>query len=202
MPAMKKTDFKNILPEKGEAFYLPDFFSRAENVKYFKILAQEINWQQQPIKIFGKTVMQPRLTAWYADSEKLQYTYSALTMFPHVWSPALKSVKSKVEQQCDYSFNSALLNFYRDGNDSVGWHSDDEMALGKEPVIASLSLGAARKFQLRLRADKTCKVELLLEGGSLLLMKGTTQKFWEHQVPKSKVLKDPRINITLRNIFR
>lgn len=150
--------------------------------------------------MFGKWIDQPRLTAWYADPG-LSYTYSGLEWEPMEWNDILLDLKSIVENYAQYSFNSVLLNLYRDGKDSMGWHSDDEPELGKNPVIASLSFGQSRMFHLKHRFDKsTEKVRMELVNGSLLVMRGTTQHFWHHQIPKSKRPLQTRINLTFRQI--
>ena len=135
--------------------------------------------------MFGKKVMQPRLTALYGD-EGISYSYSGITMEPIPWSKTLLEIKGKVEELAEARFSHVLLNFYRDGQDSMGWHRDNEASLGPEPVIASVSFGVPRRFQFRNYVDKKEKLQIELGHGSLLLMKGTCQDHWEHQIPKSK----------------
>ncbi|MCB0842995.1 MAG: alpha-ketoglutarate-dependent dioxygenase AlkB [Bacteroidetes bacterium] len=191
----------NIPLQNGTIYYYPDFYSPVESDTIFKELAEKIEWQQESIKIFGKKIPQPRLTAWYGDPGKT-YTYSNLTWRPQSWIPELITIKEKVEKVARTRFNSVLLNYYRDGKDSMGWHSDDEPELGKNPVIASLSFGQKRAFHLKHRLDKTIpKVKLDLEHGSLLIMSGETQHFWQHQIPKTSRQVDGRINLTFRVIL-
>jgi alkylated DNA repair dioxygenase AlkB len=159
-----------------------------------------VEWEQHRIRIRGREIASPRLSAWYGDPDA-HYRYSGLSLEPRPWLPVILELKSRVEAACDEPFNSVLLNLYRDGSDSMGWHSDDEPELGERPLIASLSLGATRRFRLRHRRRKDLEpVAIDLEGGSLLIMEGDTQRFWKHQVPKTKRTVEPRINLTFRNI--
>lgn len=140
----------------------------------------------------------PRLEAWYGDAGA-SYSYSGLAHEPLPWTPELQRLRERVEVAAGTTFNSVLANLYRDGNDSNGWHADDESELGEQPVIASLSLGAARRFLLRHRASVE-RVEVVLEAGSLLLMRGKTQQCWKHSVPKQRTVHAPRINLTFRRV--
>ncbi len=142
-------------------------------------MLNEIEWQEDDIKVFGKTYKQPRLTALYGMNNA-SYRYSGITMFPKPFNSILKEIKTKIEEITEIKFTTVLLNFYRDGSDSNGWHSDDEKELGENPVIASISLGAERTFRLRHKKDKTKKKNLILQHGSLLIMKGETQHHWQH----------------------
>ncbi len=191
---------ENILPFDGEVYYYQDFFSQEVADRFFAQLKNEINWQQEAIKIFGKKVMQPRLTAWYGDEGK-SYSYSGITMQPNKWTEPLLLIKQQVETVAPVCFNSALLNYYRHQKDSMGWHRDNEKELGIHPVIASVSLGAARKFQLRRYQKKDIIKSIELIHGSLLLMQGATQHYWEHQLPKTTRQTGERINITFRVII-
>ena len=184
------------LPQ-AELIYIENFYDEATANSLFNSLRSNIEWQQDDITLFGKTYLQPRLTALYA-SNKLPYTYSNITMHPHVFYKELIDIKDKVEEACNSSFTTCLLNLYRNGQDSNGWHADDESELGVNPVIASVSLGAERIFHLKHKEDKTLKHKLILEHGSLLLMKGTTQHCWLHQLPKTKKQIEKRINLTFR----
>jgi len=150
--------------------------------------------------MFGKKHKIPRLQAWYADTDK-DYSYSGIKLKNNDWDEKLLEIKSKIENQTQLSFNSVLANLYRDGADSNGWHSDDEKELGRNPVIASLSLGEPRFFHLRRKADRKNKQKILLENGSLLVMKGAMQHFWQHQIAKTKKQKKARINLTFRYII-
>ena len=189
----------NLNLKDAEVFYYPNYFTINESMSLFQILTTETLWQQDDIKVFGKTYKQPRLTSLYG-SNKRPYSYSNITMHPHKFSSTLLKIKSKIEDTTNEIFTTCLLNQYRDGQDSNGWHADDEKELGQNPVIASVSFGASRMFHLKHRYDKSHKCKLLLESGSLLLMKGTTQHFWLHQVPKTKKQIGSRINLTFRNI--
>jgi alkylated DNA repair dioxygenase AlkB len=159
-----------------------------------------VQWKQEPILIFGKPVMQPRLTAWYGEPDK-SYRYSGITMHPQPWTPTLLAIKEKVEEVAGLPFTSALLNLYRDGMDSMGWHRDNEKELGENPVIGSVSLGAVRTFQFRHAADKALKSSIQLNHGSFLLMQGETQHHWHHRIPKQPRISAPRINLTFRTLL-
>ncbi|MBC7886996.1 MAG: alpha-ketoglutarate-dependent dioxygenase AlkB [Ferruginibacter sp.] len=191
---------KNILPCLGEAILYPCFFSAGESDQYLGLLTNEIKWKQEPIKLFGKEMMQPRLTAWYGDADK-KYSYSGITMQPQPWTQSLLQIKKRIETIARVNFTSALLNFYRDGNDSMGWHRDNEMELGINPVIGSVSFGAARTFQLRNYIEKDKAISVDLTHGSFLLMKEETQHHWEHRLPKTNKKIGSRINITFRVIL-
>ncbi|WP_339832740.1 alpha-ketoglutarate-dependent dioxygenase AlkB [uncultured Altibacter sp.] len=186
------------LPD-ADIWYHPDFLSSEEASEYFNKLIHETDWIQDDITVFGKTYPQPRLTALYGEHGK-SYTYSNITMHPKPFSEGLQNLKTKVETVSGSTFTTVLLNLYRDGKDSNGWHSDDEKELGTDPVIASVSLGAPRMFHLRHRFQKELKQKILLEPGSLLIMKGTTQRYWQHQIPKTKKVIAPRVNLTFRKI--
>ena len=186
------------LPD-ADILYFPDFLDRSSADSYFEYLMDNVNWQQDSIRVFGKVYAQPRLTALYGDNGKA-YSYSNITMYPQRFNERLETLKSRIEQIAHTEFTTCLLNLYRNGSDSNGWHSDDEKELGTNPVIASISLGQERPFHLRHRINKENKFKLLLEHGSLLLMGGTTQHYWYHQIPKSKRIMNPRINLTFRYI--
>lgn len=179
--------------------YYPNFIKKVEQQELYRQLHEEIEWQQDDIKVFGKVHPQPRLTALYASHEK-PYSYSSITMFPKIFTPLLENIKSRVEKITTNTFNTCLLNLYRDGKDSNGWHADDEKELGINPVIASISLGADRNFKFRRKDNKKDTRKLLLESGSLLLMENETQHYWQHQVPKTSKAISPRINLTFRKI--
>ncbi|MEE4191881.1 MAG: alpha-ketoglutarate-dependent dioxygenase AlkB [Halieaceae bacterium] len=164
-------------------------------------LIEETPWRQDPITLFGKTVMQPRLHAWYGD-EGAHYAYSGLALAPLPWTPLLSALKSQVEAACGHDFNSVLLNYYRDHRDSMGMHADDEPELGPEPVIASLSLGEQRPLRFKHRHDREVEsVKLPLAHGSLLLMAGQTQRNWHHGMAKQARPCGPRVNLTFRKIL-
>jgi alkylated DNA repair dioxygenase AlkB len=165
-------------------------------------LTDTIAWRHEPIKLFGKEVLQPRLTAWYGDPTA-RYRYSGLALEPQPWTPALQQLRQQLEATSGARFNSVLLNLYRSGQDSMGWHADNEPELGPAPVIASLSLGSTRRFRLRPRDPAHtphAPVALDLLSGSLLLMRGATQQHWLHAVPKTARPTGPRLNLTFRQI--
>jgi len=176
-----------ILPEKASA--------------YFQLLFQNIEWRQEEIVVFGKKNLEPRLTAWYAN-QGTHYAYSNKILQPKDWSSELIDLKSQIEEILPgKSFNSVLLNLYRDGNDRMGWHSDNEKELGPDPCIASLSFGATRYFDLKHKQDKTKRFRFELSSGMLLVMSGSLQEYWLHQVPQQKKVKEPRINLTFREVM-
>lgn len=190
---------KKIKIKDGELYYDRFFFSNIEANKYFNLLKKEIQWQQDDIKIFGKIYPQPRLTALYANNNK-SYSYSNIKMQPITFTPTLFDIKSKIEKRLNSQFTSCLLNLYRNGQDSNGWHADNEKELGLNPVIVSLSLGAERVFHMKHRNDKKEKLKINLTNGSLLVMRGKTQHHWLHQIPKTRKKVEERINLTFRII--
>ncbi len=163
-------------------------------------LIDDTAWRQEEVTIYGKKHRQPRLSAWYGDKDTV-YSYSGITLAPRPWTPTLLYLKSCIESFADHSFNSVLLNYYRDQHDSMGMHSDDESELGRQPVIASLSLGEERTFLLRHKYRKDLNsIKLPLPSGSLLLMKGNTQSYWRHGIVKENYPCGPRVNLTFRTI--
>lgn len=183
----------------AQLIYIPNFYTPEVANQYFKYLKTNIKWQQDNITVFGKTHKQPRLTALYAENEK-PYSYSNITMHPHKLTSELKAIKRDVEKEAQHMFTTVLLNFYRDGNDSNGWHADNEKQLGKNPVIASLSFGETRPFHFKHRTIKHEKHKINLEHGSLLLMKSEMQHYWLHQIAKTKKQIGERINLTFRKL--
>ncbi|SNC77221.1 Alkylated DNA repair dioxygenase AlkB [Hymenobacter gelipurpurascens] len=176
------------------------FLSPAEAQALLTELTDTIPWKHEAIKLFGKEVLQPRLTAWHGDPGA-SYRYSGLQLTPQPWTPALQQLRQRVEAATGAQFNSVLLNLYRTGQDSMGWHADNEPELGPRPVIASLSLGATRTFRLKPRdplhtSHKSISLEL--PSGSLLLMSGPTQQHWLHALPKTTRVPGPRLNLTFR----
>lgn len=167
----------------------------------FTALRTKIAWRQDHLRMFGELVRVPRLEAWIAD-EGLDYTYSGIHHDPDPWIDELIELRELSSAHAGVTFNSVLCNLYRDGNDGVDWHADDEPEFGQLPVIASLSLGATRRFDLRRVDDHSVKVELDLHHGDLVIMRGTTQLLWRHRVPKTKKLVGERINLTFRNVVR
>lgn len=183
----------------AEVIYLPHFFNNKEAGEWYNFLLENIPWQQDAIKIYGKSHLQPCLTAFFG-SENLNYSYSNLKMKAHLWTPELLDLKSRVENISGCTFNSVLLNLYRNGKDSNGWHADNEKELGQNPIIASLTLGSERFFHLKHNNLPDIKSKIKLENGSLLLMKGSTQHFYKHQIPKTQQVISPRINLNFRTI--
>ena len=181
----------------GELTLYPHCFSTTEADHYFAQLQETIAWTQEKITMYGKTHNVPRLSAWYGD-ESVPYTYSGITAYGLPWTESLQAIKERAEQLAKARFNSVLANLYRDGADSVSWHADDERELGATPVIASVSLGQERTFQLKHKFDKTLKTNILLPHGSVLVMSGTTQQYWLHQIAKTRRAIAPRINLTFR----
>jgi alkylated DNA repair dioxygenase AlkB len=191
-------DFEPIIIQNGEYIYFPFFFNSIEATNYLKELDDEIEWQQEEMKMYGKLVKFPRLTAWYGDTDKA-YSFSGINLTPNPWKKELVEIKRKIETKCSVKFNSVLLNLYRNGKDSISWHTDAEKELGENPVIASVNFGATRRFQLRHQTTKQ-KLEFELKHGSLLIMQGELQHYWQHQVPKTNKEVSKRINLTFRLI--
>ena len=179
--------------------YYPNFFDSNRANELFEKLKNEIPWQQDNITVYGKTHPQPRLTALFGN-EGNPYSYSNIVMQPNAWNPLLLFIKNEIEEICKENFTTVLLNYYRNGKDSNGWHADNEKELGRNPVIASVSFGAERFFHLQHNSIKEQKLKIILEHGSLLIMNGSTQHFWKHQIPKTTKAIGPRINLTFRII--
>jgi len=177
--------------------YVPNFIAQDQAFALYKQVLAEISWRQEVIKVYGKSHPTPRLSCWMGDTG-LSYGYSHTRMQAVEWDSTLLNVKQKIEAATQSHFNSVLINYYRDGKDSNGWHSDDEPELGKNPIIASVSLGASRDFHLR-HKSKTFKHKMALENGSLLMMRGSTQHNWQHHIPK-RANAEGRINLTFRTI--
>ena len=190
----------NLVPFDGELYLYKQFYDTTEADRLFTELQTHLNWQEESIFIYGRWVKVPRLMSWYGDPDAY-YRYSGVNHRPMPWLPILQTIKEKIQQHCHYSFNSVLANLYRDGNDSMGCHADDEKELGINPVIASLSLGDQRIFRLRHKQQQE-KRDIVLEHGDLLVMAGSLQHHWLHSAPKTKKHKTPRINLTFRNIRR
>jgi alkylated DNA repair dioxygenase AlkB len=184
--------------QNGEYIFVSQFFTKQEADFYLEQFSKSIAWKQEEMKMYGKTVKFPRLTAWYGDNDK-PYSFSGITLQPQPWTKELQEIKNKIEPLCNEKFNSVLLNLYRDGSDSISWHTDAEKELGKNPVIASVNFGAERTFQLRHMETKE-RIGISLTHGSLLIMMGELQHYWQHQVPKTKTVKTQRINLTFRAI--
>ena len=196
-----KPYFEFYEAKNAKFFFSENFFIEEEANKYFDIIQKETPWRQDKITIGGIERNIPRLQQWYGDGK---YIYSGIVMEPLPWTDSLLEIKSKIEKEfemLDFDFNSVLINLYRNGDDAVGWHSDSEPELGKDPVIASISLGASREFILRRNDDHKEKISFDLTNGSLLLMGGRTQHYWKHTLPARKKIKEPRINLTFRKIY-
>ena len=202
MPGLFETidRLERIPIANGEVYYVSDLdLGRAPDTILRQLIA-EIPWRQEDILVWGKLYSQPRLVAWYGDSGS-DYTYSGIKLTPIPWTDLLLDIKNRVETVTATSFNSVLLNYYRDNRDSMGFHSDDEPELGVRPVIASLSLGEERTFIMKHRVNKLANpIRLRLASGSLLLMKGETQHYWKHGIAKTTRPCGPRINLTFRRI--
>lgn len=177
----------------------PQWLSVSVADQWLALLTEQTPWQQPQVRIFGRHVAVPRLVAWYGDAEA-SYRYSGLTHQPLPWTPLLAQIRAQVEQAAGQSLNGVLLNYYRDGQDSMGWHSDDEAELGVNPLIASLNLGGTRRFDLRRKGQNRIEHSLDLQHGSLLVMRGATQHHWQHQVAKTRAFCAPRLNLTFRLI--
>ena len=187
---------RELLPYDGSAIYFDWVLGDMDAENLFTALLRDVPWESRTVKMFGKEYPQPRLVAWFGDPGR-GYTYSGISMNINPWTPQLESLKAICEQKAGKSFNSLLLNLYRNGDDKVSWHSDNESELGYEPCIASLSLGAVRRFKFR-HLESREVVECSLPPGSLVVMSGLSQIKWEHEVPKESRVKEPRINLTFR----
>lgn len=189
----------NLRMFDADVSYYPNFFTKNSADNYFNYLLNNINWKQDNITLFGKTHLQPRLTAFYSINN-IAYKYSNIKMKPEPFAGELKNIKNSIETKLKINFTSCLANLYRDGKDSNGWHSDNEKELGENPIIASITFGEERFFHFKHKFIKGEKTKLLLKHGSLLLMQGNTQKNWLHQIPKTQKEIGKRINLTFRII--
>lgn len=189
---------KNWLPQDGEVNYFGSIFSQEKADAYLDAFLENIDWKNDVTFIYGKKIMTKRKVAWYGN-QPFEYTYSGSTKRALPWTEELLELKNKIEEETGEEFNSCLLNLYHDGSEGMGWHSDDESDLKKNGTIGSLSLGAKRKFVFKHKTTKE-KVEVFLDHGSLLLMKGETQRYWLHTLPPTKKVKSPRVNLTFRTI--
>ena len=189
-----------LLPGDGSAVLFPDFLCESDADKYFSGLHNNTPWEQNFIRLFGKEVSEPRLSTWHAEAD-LPYTYSGVPRTPHPWKEPLSSLRTACEAHTGQSFNGALLNLYRTGLDAMGWHSDDEPVNGPNPVIASISLGAERRFDFRHKQTREV-ISVVLPHGSLLVMSGACQTYWLHRIPKTTRELQPRINVTFRTLYR
>ncbi|MGK0315049.1 MAG: alkylated DNA repair dioxygenase AlkB [Saprospiraceae bacterium] len=190
----------NILPQDGEAIYYGPIMNPNKAMEYYDLLINNINWQNDQAMMFGKLIITKRKVAWYGSKE-FSYTYSKVTKTALPWTNELLELKELIEQKTGETFNSCLLNLYHSGEEGMAWHSDGEKDLKKYGAIASMSFGADRKFAFKHKDSKET-VSQILEKGSLLVMKGTTQENWLHRLPPTKKVKSPRINLTFRTIVK
>lgn len=191
---------KNLLPFDGIVNYHGMIFSIAEADKFLNVLSTDISWEHDEVMMFGKKIITKRKVAWYGD-KPFDYTYSHVKKSALPWTSALKAIKDKVEACSGETYNSCLLNLYHSGEEGMGWHTDNEKELKKDGAIASISFGALRKFCFK-HKETDEKVDLQLEHGSLVVMKGTIQSNWLHRLPPSKKVSQPRINLTFRTIIQ
>jgi alkylated DNA repair dioxygenase AlkB len=198
MDLFSSEKIKNILPFDGVTNYHGVVLNNKQCNFYYNELMQKINWKNDEAIIFGKRIITKRKVAWYGESE-YSYTYSKVTKTANLWIPELLALKAIVEKESNEAYNSCLLNLYSSGEEGMGYHSDGEKMMKKEGAIASLSLGAERKFSFKHKENKQ-RIDVHLEKGSLLVMKGTTQTNWLHRLPPTKKVNSPRINLTFRTI--
>ena len=191
---------KNLLPYDGEVNYYGKILKQKEAQEYFDSMLNTIQWKHDEAIIFGKLIITKRKVAWYGE-DGFSYTYSNITRHALPWTKELLELKKLTEQLTGATYNSCLLNLYHNGDEGVSWHSDDEVTLGKHSAIGSFSFGAERKFSFKHKQTKET-VSILLESGSLLVMKGSTQTNWLHSLPKSKKVNKPRVNLTFRTIVK
>ena len=185
----------------GECHLIPEFVTPSSGYRLLEQLINQVSWEQEVIRMFDKTHNSPRLSAWFGDTGTV-YKYSGITRVAREWPDYLYGIHKQIEECTEHNFNSVLLNYYRSGNDGMAKHSDDEKELGRKPIIASLSLGATRRFILHPKLIKSGKpISVNLPHGSLMVMSGNCQKNWKHSVPKTKSPVGPRINLTFRKIY-
>jgi alkylated DNA repair dioxygenase AlkB len=189
-----------LLPSDGSAVLVPDFLTESDADEFFSGLHSNTPWEQNYIRLFGKEISEPRLSAWHAEAN-LPYTYSGVPRAPHPWKEPLSALRTACETHTGHSFNGALLNLYRSGQDAMGWHSDDEAVNGPNPVIASISLGAERRFDFRHKGTREV-ISVVLPHGSLLVMSGSCQTHWLHRIAKTARDLQPRINVTFRRLIQ
>lgn len=193
--------FEPVMMEDADVSILRDLDTHAPHRIIFDRLLTETKWQQREMNMYGKKVLQPRLTAWYGDPDRT-YMYSGIRNKPLPWTDVLRELKRRIEDCTDSRFNSVLLNYYRDNSDSMGFHSDDEKELGKDPTIASLSFGDTRRFIFKHKTRKELPtVAVALTDGSVMLMKGSTQRHWKHAINRESRPCGPRINLTFRRVY-
>ncbi|MFW5680916.1 MAG: alpha-ketoglutarate-dependent dioxygenase AlkB family protein [Pseudomonadota bacterium] len=189
--------YPNLLPKDGRAWLIPDALDTPTADRLFEVLVDQIEWRQEHVRLMGREIPVPRLTAWYGDAA---YAYSGIAHPPRPWLPQLAALAERVGTLAGTRFDSVLANLYRTGRDSIAWHSDDEPELGDDPIIASLSLGAVRRFRLRHRYERGLGVGLDLPHGSCLVMGPGVQRAWAHSLPKTAKPVGPRLNLTFRKL--
>lgn len=189
---------KPVIDQDGTLCLFPEFLPKGKADKYFEQFQKELAWSEETIAMFGKSILVPRLVCWYGDKDAV-YRYSGVEHLPHSWTETLLELKTKLEAFTEQSFNSVLGNLYRNGHDSMGWHADDEKELGRNPFIASISLGAERTLKVRHKTSKQ-SAKIILPSGSLLTMAGAFQHHWQHCIPKTGKPVGARINLTFRHI--
>ncbi|MCC5791848.1 MAG: alpha-ketoglutarate-dependent dioxygenase AlkB [Legionellaceae bacterium] len=195
---LRKKLFTNMLPYDGEVYYQGSILTKNEADDYFEQLFTQVSWKPDEAIIFGRHIITKRKIAWYAD-QPFSYTYSRITRQALPWTDELLVLKSLIEKESGETYNACLMNLYHDGSEGMAWHSDGEKDLKKNGTIASLSLGAERKFSFKHQKTKEV-VSMVLSSGSLLVMKGTTQTHWLHRLPPTKRIQKPRINLTFRTM--
>jgi alkylated DNA repair dioxygenase AlkB len=191
---------KNWLPQDGVVNYYGHLFNQEDANNYFEKLLNTIEWRNDELVIFGKKIITKRKVAWYGE-KPFEYTYSNTTKYALPWTKELLELKTAIEKETGETFNSCLLNLYHNGDEGMAWHSDAEKVLKKNGAIASLSLGAERRFAFKHKVSKET-INLFLQHGSLLLMKDHTQTHWLHRLPPTKIISKPRVNLTFRTINR
>lgn len=196
---MAISSLSNLVPNDGELYYCPGFYGPEQADDYYQKLYRNLAWRQEQLFIYGRRLNVPRLMAWYGDPGA-QYRFSGVNHQPLAWTADLQTIRSDVEAFCKYGFNSVLANLYRDGQDSMGRHADDERELEQNPLIASLSFGDSRLLRFKHR-NTGQKLDIELGHGDLLLMAGELQHHWQHELPKTRQPKQPRINLTFRRIY-
>lgn len=181
--------------------YFPRWVDTDLADEWLSDLSVQTPWSQPQIKLYGRSIAVPRLVAWYGDADA-HYRYSGFTHEPLAWTPLLADIRLRLQQQVGQHLNGVLLNYYRDGQDAMGWHSDDERELGQQPLVVSLNLGATRRFDFRRKGTSRIEYSISLEHGSLLVMSGLTQHYWQHQIARTRKVCAPRLNLTFRQIIR
>lgn len=199
MDLFSRESHPNLLIGNSVVELHPGIFDRIDSQYYFEALLAQIPWEHDEVFLFGKRIVTQRKMAWYA-SKAIPYSYSNSTKNALPWNDVLTEIKSKIETLTHEKFNACLLNLYHDGNEGMGWHSDDEKSIVPRSTIVSVSFGATRKFAFRNNKDKS-QISVILESGSVLIMKGATQNEWQHALMKSKKVKSPRINLTFRQML-